>query len=85
MPSESLSKQICRQIMSMTIANLSDVDYAYENLLIGEPTSLHEANVRRALEVRRLLEDMKATHASRRVAVLAVCIATASVVISVFL
>ena len=82
MATESLRAKAHRLVMTATIKQLSDPEYLSNNILIGEPTSAQDENVCRALEFRKLLEDLKATRASHWVSVIAVIIATVSIVIS---
>ncbi len=78
---EPLPKKMIRKVMTMSLADLSNPDFVCSELLIGRPTSPTDDALRGALEFRKLLEDMKATRASRHVAVLALCVAVGSMLV----
>ena len=79
---ESLSSQTVRKVMTMSLAKLSDFKFVYDEL-IGDPGGQLDHYSRRALEVRKLLEDMKATRASHRICRLALILAVGSFIVAV--
>ncbi|MCH8253055.1 MAG: hypothetical protein IID36_11435 [Planctomycetes bacterium] len=79
---ETLKEKTVQMIMTMSIANLTDADFVCRKLFMGRAGSERDDEVHRALEIRKLLEDMKVTRASHRVACLAIIIAAFSLVVS---
>lgn len=71
--------------MTMSLAKLSNPEFVCNELLVGSPGSKRDEDLRRALDVRKLLEDMKATRASRRIGWLALIVAVGSVIVSTVL